>query len=93
MFIYCLEIHLSLPSRSLKEKRGIVKSILGRSRNRFNVACAEVDRQDNAAVAVLGFVTVSPDSRIPRQTLEKVEDWIFEGWPDVEITGSDISEI
>jgi uncharacterized protein YlxP (DUF503 family) len=93
MFIYCLEIHLSLPSRSLKEKRGIVKSILGRARNRFNVACAEVDRQDNAAVAVLGFVTVSPDKNIPRQTLEKVEEWIYGGWPDLEITGSDISEI
>lgn len=93
MFIYCLEIHLALPSRSLKEKRGIVKSILGRARNRFNVACAEVDRQDNAAVAVLGFVTVSPDKNIPRQALEKVEEWIYEGWPDVEITGADISEI
>ncbi len=93
MFIYCLEIHLSLPSHSLKEKRGIVKSILGRARNRFNVACAEVDRQDNAAVAVLGFVTVSPDKNIPRQTLEKVEEWIYEGWPDVEIIGADISEI
>jgi hypothetical protein len=42
---------------------------------------------------VFGFVTVSPDSRIPRQTLEKLEQWIYEGWPDVEITGSDISEI
>lgn len=93
MFIYCLEIHLSLPSHSLKEKRGIVKSILGRARNRFNVACAEVDRQDNAAVAVLGFVTVSPDKNIPRQILEKVEDWIYDGWPDVEIIGADISEI
>jgi uncharacterized protein YlxP (DUF503 family) len=93
VFIYCLEIHLSLPSQSLKEKRGIVKSILGRARNRFNVACAEVDRQDNSAVAVLGFVTVSPDKNIPRQALEKVEEWIYEGWPDVEITGSDISEI
>jgi uncharacterized protein YlxP (DUF503 family) len=93
MFIYCLEIHLSLPSHSLKEKRGIVKSILGRAKNRFNVACAEVDRQDNASVAVLAFVTVSPDKQIPRQALERVEDWIYEGWPDVEITGADISEI
>ena len=93
MFIYCLEIHLSLPSRSLKEKRGIVKSILGRAKNRFNVACAEVDRQDNAGVAVLGFVTVSSDGKFPRQVLEKVEEWIYESWPDIEITGSDISEI
>jgi len=64
MFIFCLEIQLSLPSHSLKEKRGIVKSILARARNRFNVACAEVDRQDNASVAVLGFVTISPDKNI-----------------------------
>lgn len=93
MFIYCLEIHLSLQSHSLKEKRGIVKSILGRARNRFNVACAEVDRQDNATAAVLAFVTVSPDKQIARQVLVRVEDWIYEGWPDVEITGADISEI
>ncbi len=93
MFIYCLEIHLSLPSRSLKEKRGIVKSILGRVRNRFNVACAEVDRQDNASVAELGFVTVSPDKLMARSVLERVENWIYESWPDVEITGADISEI
>jgi uncharacterized protein YlxP (DUF503 family) len=93
MFIYCLEIHLSLPSRSLKEKRGIVKSILGRSRNRFNTACAEVDRQDNPAVAVLGFVTVSPDKTIARTVLERIEDWIYENWPEIEITGSDISEV
>lgn len=93
MFIYCLELHLSLPSHSLKEKRGIVKSILARSRNRFNTACAEVDRQDNPSVAVLGFVTVSPDKTIARKTLEKIEDWIYETWPDVEISASDISEV
>lgn len=93
MFIFCLEIHLSLTSHSLKEKRGIIKSILGRARNRFNTACAEVDRQDNPAVAVLAFVTVSPDKTIARSVLEKIEDWIYEGWPDIEISGSDISEI
>ena len=93
MHIYCLEIHLSLQSSSLKEKRSIVKSILGRARNRFNVSCAEIDRQDNPRLAVLAFVTVSPDKVIARTTLEKVEDWIYENWPDVEIIGNDISEI
>ena len=93
MFIYCLELHLALPSFSLKEKRGIVKSILARSRNRFNTACAEIDRQDNPRVAVLGFVTVSPDKAIARTALEYIENWIYENWPDVEITASDISEV
>lgn len=93
MFIFVLELHLSLPSATLKEKRGIIKSIQGRARNRFNVACAEIDRQDNPRVAVLGFVTVSSDKVIARSVLERLEEWIYEGWPDVEITGADIAEI
>lgn len=93
MHIYCLELHLDLPSFSLKEKRGIIKSIQQRARNRYNVACAEVDRQDNPRVAVLGFVTVSADKGIARSSLERLEDWIYQDWPDVGITAADISEI
>ena len=88
-----MELHLSLPTFTLKEKRGIIKSIQGRARNRFNIACAEVDRQDNSRVAVLGFVTVSSDKVTARSVLEQLEDWVYEGWPDVEITGADIAEI
>jgi uncharacterized protein len=93
MFIYCLELHLALPSATLKEKRGIIRSIQGRARNRFNVACAEVDRQDNPQVAVLGFVSISPDKVIARTVLERLEDWVYESWPDVEIIAADISEV
>jgi len=92
MFVFCLELELSLQAHSLKEKRGIVKSVLGRARNRFNVACAEVDRQDNCGLAVLGFVTVSPSKVIARKALEQVENWIYEGWADLEITASQITE-
>ena len=93
MFIYSLELHLSLPTITLKEKRGIIKSIQGRARNRFNIACAEVDRQDNPRNAVLCFVTVSSDKVIARSVLEQLENWVYEGWPEVEITGADIAEI
>ena len=93
MHIYALELHLSLPSFSLKEKRGIIKSIQQRARNRFNVACSEVGRQDNPRVAELGFVTVSSDRGIARSLLERLEEWVYENWPDVEITGADINEI
>lgn len=93
MYIYCLELHLSLPTFTLKEKRGIIKSIQGRALNRFNVACAEIDRQDNPQVAVLGFVTVSSDKVMARSVLERLEDWVYESWPDVEITAADIAEI
>lgn len=93
MHIFCLELHLALPSCTLKEKRGIVKSLQGRARNRFNVACAEIDRQDNPRVAVLGFVTIGPDKTLARTPLERLEDWVYENWPDVEITGAAITEV
>lgn len=93
MHIYCLELHLALPVYTLKEKRGIIKSIQARARNRFNIACAEIDRQDNPRVAVLGFVTVSPDKSIARTVLERLEDWVYENWPDVEISGAEINEV
>ena len=93
MFIFCSEIHLSLPAFSLKEKRGIIKSILGRARNRINVSCAEIPPQHICQVAVLGFVTVSPDKTIARNTLDRLEDWIYNGWPDVEITASQVTEL
>lgn len=93
MHIHCLEMHISLPCFSLKEKRGIIKSILHRARNRFNVACAEVDRQDNPRVADLAFITVSPDKAFSRKTLEQVEEWVYDNWPDIEITGAHISEV
>ena len=38
-------------------------------------------------------LTVSPDKTKARTVLVQVEEWIYDGWPDVEITGSDISEV
>ena len=53
---------------SLKEKRGIVKSVIGRLKSRFNISIAEVDHQDNKTSAVVAIVMVSNDTRfIDRQ--------------------------
>ena len=41
-------------ARSLKEKRQVLKSIITRVKNNFNVAIAEVDYQDKWQRAVLG---------------------------------------
>ena len=49
-----VEIHVH-GSRSLKQKRGVVRSIVQRVRNRFNVSIAEVDGQGTWQRAVLGL--------------------------------------
>lgn len=48
---------------SLKEKRGIVKPLVARLRNEFNVSVAEVEDQDQLGHAVLAVaaVSASPD--------------------------------
>lgn len=92
MHVYSAIFELSLPSRSLKGKRGIIKSILSRSRHRFNLAAAEVGMADTPDRALLGFTTVSNDRRMARRLLEELEDWLFEERPDLEIITVDIEE-
>lgn len=59
-------------SRSLKDKRQVVRSIKDRLRNQFNVSVAEVDDLDHLQIAVLGFAMVSNEASHVRTSLEQV---------------------
>lgn len=61
---------------SLKEKRSVVQSILGRCRRRFPVSAAEVDDQDSHGNAVLGFVMVSTGEQVIAPVLQRIEDYV-----------------
>ena len=92
MHVYSVLIELQLPSTSLKGKRGIVKSVLARARNSFNVAAAEVDLQDIPGTALLAFVTVSGNKVRARSLLERLEEWLVEERPDLELIAAEIEE-
>jgi len=76
--------------QSLKEKRSIVKSVLARLRNEFNISTAEVDAQDSHGRAVLGVACVSGSSDYARGQLEAVVRWIEEQRPDVPVIDYEI---
>ena len=57
---------------SLKEKRSIVKSVIGRLRSRFNISISEVDHQDTKTSGVLGIAVVSNDARFIDQQLDAI---------------------
>jgi uncharacterized protein YlxP (DUF503 family) len=59
-------------SRSLKDKRQVVRSIKDRLRNSFNVSVAEVDAQDHRQLVVLGFAMVSNEAHHVRTALEQI---------------------
>ncbi len=48
---------------SLKEKRMVIKSIMEKTRNRFNVSIAEVDQQDSHKEIIIGFVCATNETR------------------------------
>ena len=72
-----VEIHIH-GSQSLKSKRGVVRSIARRVRNRFNLSVAEVGGQDTWQLAVIGLSTVSGDRRKARSELERALAFIEE---------------
>ena len=92
MHVFSALFQLRLPSTSLKGKRGIVKSVLARARNAFNVAAAEVDLQDMPGTAVVAFVTVGENKAQARRLLERLEEWLVEERPDVELVAVEIEE-
>ncbi len=58
--------------RSLKQKRKIVKSMVRRIGNAFNISIAEVDLNDSHDWAQIGFSIVGNDAKIVNSKLDKV---------------------
>ena len=65
-------------SQSLKAKRGVVRSIVRRVRNRFNVSVSEVGGQDTWQRAVLGLTTAGGEAPVVRAVLDKALAYIEE---------------
>ena len=57
---------------SLKSKRTIIKSIIGRLRNNFNASVAEVGSNDIYDEAVIGFAVVGNDRVMTNSKIDKV---------------------
>jgi hypothetical protein len=57
---------------SLKDKRHIVKGVIGRLQSRFNISVSEVEHQDSKTVAVLGIAVVSNDAVFIDQQLDSI---------------------
>lgn len=73
MTIGFCRIDLYLPEcASLKQKRGVLKGVIARTRNKFNVSVAELDDHDRWQRARLGVVTIANESRYANRVLSQV---------------------
>ena len=64
MIVSMIQLIFEIPEAvNLKDKRRIVKSVIGRLKNRFHLSAAEVDLQDSLSFAQIGGAIVS-NSRV-----------------------------
>lgn len=87
MVIAVAEITLHLPdSHSLKDKRQIIKSVIERVRNRFEVSIAEVGQNDVWQVAQIGLSYISNSGQHAGEVLAHIQRYIEETRPDLVIS-------
>lgn len=91
MTIGVCRIELRLPeNQSLKGKRQVIKSIITRLHNSYNVSVAEIDNQGLWQLATLGVTCVSNHRRHADEILSNVVRFITQNYPEVELLNSKV---
>lgn len=86
MTVGVCRIQLRLPeNHSLKGKRKVLKSLVTRIHNRFNVSAAEVDDHDSWQMVSLGITCVTNDERHASQVMAAVIAFIRSERLDAEL--------
>lgn len=75
---------------SLKGKRSVVKPLLARIRQQFNVSAAETADQDSWQSAEIGLAAVSSDRKYVDGLLQKAVGWIESSGLDVDVVDYEI---
>jgi uncharacterized protein len=77
MVVGVLRLTLHIPECfSLKDKRRVVKQLIERTRNRFDVAIAETDLLDDHGQAEVGVCVVGNDRRVLNSVLDHAVAYI-----------------
>ena len=63
---------------SLKEKRMIVKSIVGKLQNKFHLSAAEIDEQDTHQTIVIGVAAIVPNNAFADSLMDRISMFVEE---------------
>jgi len=84
-----LKIHIP-GSRSLKDKRSIVKSLVMRLQKQLNLSIAEVEDHDLWQMATIGLACVSNHNNRVEEIISAAISLIERDYPTIEIVGKEI---
>lgn len=87
MVVGTFEVQFRIPgSFTLKDKRRVVKSMLEKLKNKFNVSVAEVGNNDRVALGLIGGACVSNSKSALQSQLSHIRSFI-ESNPSILIFG------
>lgn len=75
---------------TLKDKRRILKSLLARLHNTFNVSTSEVDHHDIPDASVIAFALVTTATNHAHSSISNILNWIEKQYTDVLIVDQSI---
>ena len=92
MFTLSAKLTFYIPqSLSLKDKRQVRRSLIEKTRHRFNVSIAEIDTQDIHQTLTIGVAVVSGDAAHRKESINEIIRFI-ESHADAEMTSVEIIE-
>ena len=86
MYALSAKLNFYIPhAMSLKDKRQVSRSLIDKTRHKFNVSVAEVDTQDIHQTLTIGIAVVSGDNAHAQRSLDEVIRFMEEN-ADAELT-------
>lgn len=77
LLVGTLKVYISIPdSFSLKDKRRILKSLIDRLKNKFNVSVAQIDGRDSLQLATFGIAIVSDEQEFVFKQLQSIMSFL-----------------
>jgi uncharacterized protein YlxP (DUF503 family) len=76
MYAGVMSVDLLLASRSLKEKRSVVRPVIAHLRREFAVAASEAGHLDLTGRTQIGIAVVAADMSHCRDVLDSCERWL-----------------
>jgi len=86
LHVAVVSIELDLPAcRTLKDKRGTLKSLLVAVQREFACSAAELEHLDDPGSSVIACAVVSNDGAHAQRLLHRIPGWIERHRPDVTV--------
>ncbi|RLC48198.1 MAG: DUF503 domain-containing protein [Candidatus Cloacimonadota bacterium] len=63
-------------SQSLKDKRSVIKSIITKIHNKFNVSISEIDNLNKCKYCTIGIALITNNNAYADNVFSKIEDFI-----------------